>query len=638
MAIPLRVLIVEDSEDDALLLLRELAQGGYDPVYERVEKVEDMHIALTEGRWDIIIADYRMPLFSGLAALELLHETGQDIPFIIISGTVGEEIAVEALKLGAHDYIMKDNLIRLIPAVRRALRDAEVRCEYRRAEEALLESELTYRELAESISDVFFAMDEDLRYTYWNRASEELTGISAEDALGKIILEIFPDVEETAAEEVYREVLESGQPRSFVTRYTLRGEEYFFEISAYPTRRGLSVIARDITGRRKSEERLAKLNQCLLNLGADPLENIERIVADGLQILGGVLMKYWRLQGEAYSCFTVKSRLERYEVTEKRIPRPAFEELFLWASGPIGAGDEGASALAEVDEDIKRYGIRSVIGFPVSIREEIIGCICLLDEAEEDFSREEVEIVGMLARAISIEEERWIDEKGLRDFIEIASHELRHPITIMKGYALTLKELESKMDEEIRAETLESIDRGANRLNHLLNELLDTTRIERGKYVIRKREVALRVIVDAALIEAKAKHEDSIFSVRLKEGIDTLEVDPKAVSQLLEALLDNAAKFSPLGSEIEIEAELDGERVVISVLDRGEGIPDNEREKVFQRFYQVGDVEYHSVPGIGLGLYIAKQIVEGHGGRIWYEPREGGGSAFRLILPLSSRP
>ena len=124
MGIPLRVLIVEDSEDDALLLVRELQRGGYDVTFERVETAKAMAAALGRQEWDIVLADYTMPHFSGTAALELLRESGLDIPFIFVSGTIGEEIAVKAMKNGANDYLIKGNLKRLIPAIERELREA----------------------------------------------------------------------------------------------------------------------------------------------------------------------------------------------------------------------------------------------------------------------------------------------------------------------------------------------------------------------------------------------------------------------------------------------------------------------------------------------------------------------------------
>jgi signal transduction histidine kinase/DNA-binding response OmpR family regulator len=131
----LRLLIVEDLEDDALLVVRELRHAGYNVAFERVDTEEAMRSALAKQTWDLVLADYTMPRFSGLAALELLKTSENDIPFIIISGSIGEDLAVAAMKAGAHDYMMKHNLRRLIPSIERELREAEVRRQRRRAEE-----------------------------------------------------------------------------------------------------------------------------------------------------------------------------------------------------------------------------------------------------------------------------------------------------------------------------------------------------------------------------------------------------------------------------------------------------------------------------------------------------------------------
>src|SRR5574341_803430 len=117
MATPLRVLIVEDSEDDAVLLSRELRRGGYDLTYERVDTAATMIAALENQTWDIVFSDHSMPHFSGTEALAIMRERGLDLPFIFVSGTIGEDNAVAAMKVGAHDYIMKGNLKRLVPAV-----------------------------------------------------------------------------------------------------------------------------------------------------------------------------------------------------------------------------------------------------------------------------------------------------------------------------------------------------------------------------------------------------------------------------------------------------------------------------------------------------------------------------------------
>jgi two-component system, cell cycle sensor histidine kinase and response regulator CckA len=125
MEIPIHVLMVEDSEDDAILIARELKRGGYEPVTKRVDSEEAMRTALDQDKWDLIICDHSMPYFSGNDALKLLRETGSEAPFIFVSGTIGEDTAIEALKQGAQDYLMKGNLKRLIPAVRRELLEVE---------------------------------------------------------------------------------------------------------------------------------------------------------------------------------------------------------------------------------------------------------------------------------------------------------------------------------------------------------------------------------------------------------------------------------------------------------------------------------------------------------------------------------
>ncbi len=135
MGKPLRVLIVEDSKADADLLLLELENGGYEPASERVDTAEAMGDALDKNTWDIILADYVMPSFSGLAALELLQARGIDLPFIVVSGQIGEDIAVATMKAGASDYILKGHYSRLVPALERELQDAEVRRERRKAEQ-----------------------------------------------------------------------------------------------------------------------------------------------------------------------------------------------------------------------------------------------------------------------------------------------------------------------------------------------------------------------------------------------------------------------------------------------------------------------------------------------------------------------
>src|SRR5574337_459453 len=138
---PLRLLLVEDSPDDAALLLRILCRSGYDVACERVETADEMAAALRNATWDLVLADYVLPSFSGLAALRVLHHAAVDLPFIMISGAVGEEAAVASMKAGAHDFVTKGNLTRLVPAIERELREADIRHERAQIREQLRRSQ-----------------------------------------------------------------------------------------------------------------------------------------------------------------------------------------------------------------------------------------------------------------------------------------------------------------------------------------------------------------------------------------------------------------------------------------------------------------------------------------------------------------
>lgn len=185
MGNPLRVIMVEDSEDHALLLQHELNRGGYDLTCERVETAKDMKLALERQAWDLIISDYHMPRFRGLDALKLAQERLPDVPFILVSGQIGEDKAVAAMKAGAHDYLPKDNLKRLIPAVERELREAENRRARKKAEEALRLSEHQYATLAQASPVGLFRTDAEGHCLYVNERWCAIAGMTLEEALGE---------------------------------------------------------------------------------------------------------------------------------------------------------------------------------------------------------------------------------------------------------------------------------------------------------------------------------------------------------------------------------------------------------------------------------------------------------------------
>ncbi|NOU47508.1 MAG: response regulator, partial [Bacteroidales bacterium] len=276
MKTALRILIVEDSEDDALLMLRQIKNGGYNIEYERVETEENLKIALNEKKWDIILADYKMPHLNGIEALTILNESCIDIPFIMVSGTIGEDVAVEAMKAGAHDYIMKNNLLRLLPAVERELHESEQRAEKRLleqkqklAENALLESEERYRIVADFTYDWEYWRSPDGSFLYISPSCERITGYSpAEFNVNPELLSniIHPDDRQMMIDHL-KIPMDSEKICEYEFRIISRNnQKYWIEHICQPVFganghfQGRRASNRDITDRKQAEDKIRLLN------------------------------------------------------------------------------------------------------------------------------------------------------------------------------------------------------------------------------------------------------------------------------------------------------------------------------------------------------------------------------------------
>jgi PAS domain S-box-containing protein len=258
----LRLLMVEDNEDDADLLLRELRRGHFDVTWERVQTATAMRERLERGTWDLIVSDYSMPEFTASRALAVLKESGIDLPFIVLSGTITEENAVEALKAGAHDFISKGKLARLLPAVQRELREGEARKARHEAEQALRESEQRYRNIIETTNEGIWIIDGVSRTTFLNARMASLLGFEADDLLGKSILDFVHDESRADAEKML-ERREPGPAAQTEVRLGRRdGSDVWALVDATPTfdvdgrYNGALVMAMDVTQRKRLEDRL----------------------------------------------------------------------------------------------------------------------------------------------------------------------------------------------------------------------------------------------------------------------------------------------------------------------------------------------------------------------------------------------
>ena len=267
----LRILIVEDSEDDTLLIIRNLKKGGYSPVYERVETTAAMKKALQEKQWDIILCDYKMPEFDAPSAIALLKEANIDIPLIIVSGTMGEETAVECMRLGAQDYIMKGNLFRLCPAIARELKDVEVKNRQKQTEsqreavlEALRQSEEKYRSILETIQEGYFEVDFAGNFTFFNDSLCRNLGYSKEELMGMNNRQYTDKEYSKKLFQAFNKVYNTGEPTEGFDWQIIRkdGTKRYIESSVSLQKdssgkpAGFRGIARDVTERKQAEEKL----------------------------------------------------------------------------------------------------------------------------------------------------------------------------------------------------------------------------------------------------------------------------------------------------------------------------------------------------------------------------------------------
>ena len=266
----LRVLIVEDSDFDAIFLIRYLQSHGCPATHWRVWNTATMTEALDREPWDLILCDYQMPEFGVLPALELMHQRRLDLPFIVVSGIAGEELAIDLMKAGAHDFINKGKLSRLIPAIQRELRDAEAR-----RESALARQKLAYlAAIVDSADDAIIGKTLDEKITTWNAGAERLYGYTAAEAIGQPTSIVIPEFRHQESADLLTKLLE-GHPVDQVETSRIRKDGTLVDVcltmsgirDSVGKIIGISTIAYDITERKRMEaERthlIAHLNEML---------------------------------------------------------------------------------------------------------------------------------------------------------------------------------------------------------------------------------------------------------------------------------------------------------------------------------------------------------------------------------------
>jgi len=433
----LRVLIVDDSEDDALLIIRQLQGDGYDPAWRRIDTRAAMEAALDQKVWDVIIADHSMPHFNALAALSLAKEKEADLPFIIVSGIIGEETAVAAMRAGAHDYIRKDNLARLVPVIERELREAGARREHRRVEEALLDSLQTSMETVQAIPSGLFICQhrspDRLILVFGNPEAERLTGIKIEEWLGKDFAEVWPQANTNGITASFLRVIETGE--------VFESEELFykddrldgaFRVRAFPMAGNrLGVAFEDVTKRKRAEEALswesevnaaiAELSKALLQSASIEdisdilLEYAKRLTRSAFGYVGYIDPK----TGYLVSATMTKDIWDICQVPDKDIVFEKFCGLWGWVldnKEPLFTNapseDPRSSGTPEGHIPIRRF-----LSVPATIEDTLVGQVALAN-SDRNYTERDLALAERLAAlyAIAIRHRRAEEELEKRTY------------------------------------------------------------------------------------------------------------------------------------------------------------------------------------------------------------------------------
>ena len=523
--------------------------------------------------------------------------------------------------------------------VRGAVGIVEDTGERHRMQEELAQRELSLRRLTDNMLDLVSQIDTEGRLVYFSPSSQTVLGYRPEELVGTHVAELVHPEDLEKVTEVYARSSRELVPGKVEFRARRPdGTHVWVESVGNPLLDesgepiGAIFVTRDVSERKRTEERLDRLYRCLLELSADPLQNMRMIVEAGREILDGIHLHYTRLdRGRLYTFSSARGE-EGFVLQERSAEHPCCAAILDDRQEPLAVEEVGEEVCAQLPPEVRGMGSLSYLDHPVILGGRTVGCLSLFIRPGAP-SAEVADLLGVLARVLALEEERLAREDELRDFVDISSHELRHPLTVIKGYTSLLLSHRDRIDEETGREILANISGVVERLERLVRQLLETARVERRKLAVEKRNVDLGELLAETVEEMRARRPSNPISLRVEEGLPKAQVDAERISQVLVILLENAVNFSPRGAAVEVEAGRAGEGgITVAVMDRGPGVPEEDRERIFERFYQVEEVQHHST-GIGLGLYIAREIVRAHGGHIQHEPREGGGSTFRLTLP-----
>jgi PAS domain S-box-containing protein len=566
---------VDDSPGDALLLARELERGGYEVKTARVDTPEAMAEALHRQPWDLVISDYFMPSFSGLAALKILQEADLDVPCILVSGKAGEETAVEVMKAGAQDFLLKGNMSRLNSAVRRELQEARIRRERKQIARALRSMEERFRLVAESSPNAIFIISEESSILFTNQAAERIFGYSVHEMVGQPITLLMPVPLRAAHAAAVGEYVKIGRRQLTSWKGLERpglhrdGRQIPLELSCSDFvengKRLFVGIAHDITGRKQQEEELTRHREHLEKM-------VQERTADLLQT--NALLE--KAVGQE------KQAMEALKATELQLVQT--EKMASLGLLVAGVAHEINNPLSFVSNNI------AVLQRDMAAVLEVMN---LYRSADLWLSQEKRDLYAGI--------------RGLCERIDMA-------YTVGNLQDLLVRSRE-----------------GLKRIQQVVQDLRDFARMDRG--VPHEADLNVGIESTVNILRGEARNRQVPIDLELSP-LPPVTCHAGKINQVVMNLLTNALDACVKGGRITVRTQAGDDGVRIEVEDSGLGIEPRIRERIFDPFFTTKP----EGRGTGLGLSISYGIVKDHGGKIDVHSVPGQGSRFVVSLPVCNPP
>ncbi|MBI5387457.1 MAG: response regulator [Verrucomicrobia bacterium] len=661
MAKSLHILIVEDSASDAALVVRQIERAGYEVCWERVDNAAALQAALQKGRWDAVLCDYAMPDFGGAEALAIVRDSGRDLPFIFVSGTMGEDVAVEAMRVGAHDYVMKGNLKRLVPAIERELREAEVRRDRREAEEELRVTHEALRHLLAHSPAVICSQridGPDMRIEFVSDNVQRLLGFSAAEVArrGWWLDSLHP--EDRA--RVLAVVREGTRGPGYSAEYRLRHRDGTYRWikdsnrvvcdAAGQPREAVGVWT-EITERKAAEESLRAERQRFAHLFENSpvatwLEDctaleawMQQLRAEGVMELRAFLTQHPEQVQHALGLIRVldvnQAAVTQNAASSKQHLMTSLPGLFPSSSHPV-FGEELAAFWS--GKTRFEFEIRSarLDGAPLDL---IVRVDVPEKDGRPDFSRVIVATTDITERKKI--EAQFLRAQRLESIGQLAggiAHDLNNILAPIMMLTPMLRE--SIHDPHMLA-LVQMLETSAKRGASIVKQVLTFSRGIEG----RKAPVQTRALFNEIQSIVRETFPRTItIQTRVPADLWLVQADSTQLHQVLMNLCVNARDAMPNGGVLLLDAQnlrLDAESartfpgakegcyVAWRISDTGQGIPQEHLDHIFDPFFTTKEVG----KGTGLGLSTVLGIVRDHGGVIDVTSEAGQGTRFTLLLP-----